>query len=291
MAGPTRPPASCWRRPRSITTARASSTRRSSVSSRWRGWAATAASCSAAGTRPRRPLEEWLGDMRWYLDIIFGRTGEIEFVGVPQIWDVECSWKFATDNFTDNFHVFCDAPEPGRARHAAERSGLRLAWPHGHARQRPHPALRAGAARWRRSRAWVCRKSLWPRSRNISSPAQARIAQAHGYSAGTMWPNFHWLQLVTAGDTKSEPVGILNLRLESPAEPDAHAHVLLVRDRQGGARGLPQDLLRDLRAHASAPPASSTRTTWRTGRSAPRGARPGGQALHAAPQDGPRPTH
>src|SRR6185503_542867 len=26
------------------------------------------------------PLEEWLGDLRWYLDIIFGRTGEIEII-------------------------------------------------------------------------------------------------------------------------------------------------------------------------------------------------------------------
>ena len=51
-------------------------------------------------------VEEWLGDMRWYMDIIFGRTGEIEFVGVPQVWEVHRAWKFATGNFTDNFHVF-----------------------------------------------------------------------------------------------------------------------------------------------------------------------------------------
>jgi hypothetical protein len=62
-------------------------------------------------------------------------------------------------------------------------------------------------------------KSLWPRFKEHLDPAQAQIAQAHGYSAGTMWPNFHWLQLVTAGDTQSEPVGILNLRLEIPMSP------------------------------------------------------------------------
>jgi hypothetical protein len=62
-------------------------------------------------------------------------------------------------------------------------------------------------------------KSLWPRFKEHLNPAQAQIAQAHGDSAGTMWPNFHWLQLVTAGDTKSEPVGILNLRLEIPLSP------------------------------------------------------------------------
>ena len=45
--------------------------------------------------------------MRWYLDIILpDRTGGLEVVGAPQIWEVDTAWKFATDNFTDNFHVF-----------------------------------------------------------------------------------------------------------------------------------------------------------------------------------------
>jgi len=163
-------------------------------------------------------LEEWLGDMRWYLDIIFGRTGEIEFVGVPQIWDVECSWKFATDNFTDNFHVYWThqslvelgmlPSDPDFASH-----GHMVTLDNGHILhfvQGPPMEAFQGLG---------LPKSLWPRFAEHLSPAQARIAQAHGYSAGTMWPNFHWLQLVTAGDTKSEPVGILNLRLEVPLSP------------------------------------------------------------------------
>jgi hypothetical protein len=62
-------------------------------------------------------------------------------------------------------------------------------------------------------------KAMWPRFKEKLLPGQAEIAQAHGYSAGTLWPNFHWLQLVTAGDTRSEPAGILNLRLEIPMTP------------------------------------------------------------------------
>jgi PAH dioxygenase large subunit len=163
-------------------------------------------------------LEEWLGDMRWYLDIIFGRTGEIEFVGVPQIWDVECSWKFATDNFTDNFHVYWThqslvelgmlPSDPDFASH-----GHMVTLDNGHILhfvQGPPMDAFQGLG---------LPKSLWPLFKENLNPAQAQIAQKHGYSAGTMWPNFHWLQLVTAGDTKSEPVGILNPRLEVPLSP------------------------------------------------------------------------
>ena len=39
------------------------------------------------------------------------------------------------------------------------------------------------------------------------------------YAAGTLWPNFHWLQLVTQSDPHSPPIGILNLRLEIPLGP------------------------------------------------------------------------
>ena len=163
-------------------------------------------------------LETWLGDMRWYMDIIFGRTGEIEFVGVPQVWEVECAWKFATDNFTDNFHVYWAhqslvelgmlPSDPDFASH-----GTMVTLGNGHILHFVHgPPMDA-------FQGMGLPKSLWPRFKEKLNTGQAHIAQTHGYSAGTMWPNFHWLQLVTAGDTRSEPVGILNLRLEIPLSP------------------------------------------------------------------------
>jgi phenylpropionate dioxygenase-like ring-hydroxylating dioxygenase large terminal subunit len=50
-------------------------------------------------------LEEWLGPMRWYLDIFCGRA-EMEIVGVPQKWVIPCAWKFPAENFTsDAYHT------------------------------------------------------------------------------------------------------------------------------------------------------------------------------------------
>lgn len=164
-------------------------------------------------------LEQWLGDMRWYMDIIFGRTGEIEFVGVPQVWEVECSWKFATDNFTDNFHVYW-------AHQSLVELGMLPSDPdfasHGHmvTLQNGHILhFVAGQPGVDTYQGLGLPKALWPRFKENLDPAQVQIAQKHAYSAGTMWPNFHWLQLVTAGDTRSEPCGILNLRLEIPISP------------------------------------------------------------------------
>ena len=106
-----------------------------------------------------------------------------------------------------------------------------------------------------------------------------------------MWPNFHWLQLATAGDTRSEPVGILNLRLEIPLSP--------TRTRMYSWFAIDKD----------ASPADYRKLSYETyvrcfgpwrhlrpGRHGElggvhrRGARPGGEALHAAPQDGPLPS-
>jgi phenylpropionate dioxygenase-like ring-hydroxylating dioxygenase large terminal subunit len=165
---------------------------------------------------PHAPsLEDWLGDMRWYMDIIFGRTGEIEFVGVPQVWEVDCAWKFATDNFTDNFHVF-------HAHQSLVELGMLPTDPdfasHGHmvTLENGHILHFVPGAPIEPFQGLGIAPALRPKFDQHLNPAQARIAHTHGYSAGTMWPNFHWLQLTTAGDMQAPPIGILNLRLEIP---------------------------------------------------------------------------
>jgi PAH dioxygenase large subunit len=164
-------------------------------------------------------LDDWLGDMRWYLDIIFSRTGEIEVVGVPQIWEVECAWKFATDNFTDNFHVFW-------THQSLVPLGLLPNFPdfaaHGHMVTAGNGHILhfvQGAPNDETFMGLGLEKPLWQYFTQNLNPAQTDIAMRHGYSAGTVWPNFHWLQLTSTGDTLSKPVGILNLRLELPLSP------------------------------------------------------------------------
>lgn len=50
-------------------------------------------------------LGEFLGDVRWYLDLLFGRA-EMEVVGVPQKWVLPAGWKLPSENFcADAYHT------------------------------------------------------------------------------------------------------------------------------------------------------------------------------------------
>lgn len=53
------------------------------------------------------PLTEYLGDMKWYLDILLKRSdGGVEVRGTPQRWLVKANWKNTFENFTaDTYHV------------------------------------------------------------------------------------------------------------------------------------------------------------------------------------------
>jgi phenylpropionate dioxygenase-like ring-hydroxylating dioxygenase large terminal subunit len=164
-------------------------------------------------------LEEWLGDMRWYIDIIFGRTGGIEIVGVPQTWDVDCSWKFPAANFPDNQHVFS-------THQSLVQLGMLPNDPdfasHGHIVTLENGHLLhfvQGPPGIEEFMGLGLPKELWPRFNDNLTPAQAQIFVGHSVSVGTLWPNFHWLQLATAGDVESKPTGFLNLRLETPLTP------------------------------------------------------------------------
>ncbi|MGK5112334.1 MULTISPECIES: aromatic ring-hydroxylating oxygenase subunit alpha [unclassified Geodermatophilus] len=53
------------------------------------------------------PLEEYLGGMSWYLDLIFGLDAEgLEVLGAPQRFVVDANWKSGADNFSgDDYHL------------------------------------------------------------------------------------------------------------------------------------------------------------------------------------------
>jgi phenylpropionate dioxygenase-like ring-hydroxylating dioxygenase large terminal subunit len=51
------------------------------------------------------PLEDFLGDFKWYLDILAGRA-EMEVLGPPQRFIIHSNWKIGADNFVgDSYHT------------------------------------------------------------------------------------------------------------------------------------------------------------------------------------------
>ena len=52
-------------------------------------------------------LDDYLGEMKWVLDILFGRTAEMEVIGAPMRWEVDANWKLGAANFSgDGVHLF-----------------------------------------------------------------------------------------------------------------------------------------------------------------------------------------
>lgn len=51
------------------------------------------------------PFNEFIGDFKWYWDLIFGRA-EMEVVGPPQRYVVRSDWKIGSENFAgDSYHT------------------------------------------------------------------------------------------------------------------------------------------------------------------------------------------
>jgi len=52
-------------------------------------------------------LDEYLGDIRYYLDQVFGLTDSgTEVAGAPNRWVINCDWKFGAENFSgDGYHT------------------------------------------------------------------------------------------------------------------------------------------------------------------------------------------
>ncbi|HST39934.1 MAG TPA: Rieske 2Fe-2S domain-containing protein [Conexibacter sp.] len=168
---------------------------------------------------PEAPdLDDFLGDMKYYLDIIVGRTGGVEVLGPPQVWDVETGWKFATDNFTDNFHVFS-------AHHSLVELGMLPNDPdfasHGHmiVAEEGHILHLTGGAPTEEYELFGLPHELRAQIPDHLTPEQVEMARRTAYSAGTVWPNFHWLQLMSSGTIGQRDVPFLNFRLEVPISP------------------------------------------------------------------------
>jgi phenylpropionate dioxygenase-like ring-hydroxylating dioxygenase large terminal subunit len=74
---------------------------------------------------PQAPsLQEYLGEMAWYLDAFFDRReGGAEVVGGVLKWEIPCNWKLPAENFGgDAYHAFWSHQSAILTRFASNRS-------------------------------------------------------------------------------------------------------------------------------------------------------------------------
>ncbi|MGY1812270.1 aromatic ring-hydroxylating oxygenase subunit alpha [Blastococcus sp. SYSU D00820] len=185
-------------------------------------------------------LHDYLGDMRFYLDLFLARTDAgVEVIGAPHIWDVKTNWKFATDNFTgDNFHLYTahgSVAELGML----PPDPMSLSYGHlvtaqdGHVLHivpgPPDPAFENFGLPAELSEQF---------DRNLG-PAQRRLLRDHAWSVGTVFPNLSFLQVMVQGDLDSPMVPFLCFRVWEPTGPTTtriHSYFMADKDMPAEAR-------------------------------------------------------
>jgi len=181
------------------------------------------------------PLDEYLGDMRFYLDLIVNRTDDgCEVVGVPHVWEARCNWKFATDNFTgDNFHLYTAhgsmvelgmlPPDPMSLSY-----GYMITAEGGHVLHivpGPPGFEYLGMP-----------KEMIPEFKRNLSPAQQAVMERSTFTVGSIFPNFSYLHVFVPKEQGAPPCSFLSFRMWEPlAFNRTRIHSYLIVDKSAPA--------------------------------------------------------
>jgi phenylpropionate dioxygenase-like ring-hydroxylating dioxygenase large terminal subunit len=171
-----------------------------------------------------QPLEDFLGEMKFYLDIIVDRSDSgLEVVGGPQRWIVDANWKLGADNFAgDAYHTLMThraALELGMAppdlQGAIAKYGEHIHTDHGHGlgivgdpAQLGHPEFLGMPE----NIVAELQRRLTPEQVDVLRP----IAELHG----TVFPNLSIGNFMLAKDHVSPPSPHLTLRVWHPIAAD-----------------------------------------------------------------------
>lgn len=175
------------------------------------------------------PLDEHLGDLKWYLDMMFGRTpGGMTVLGPPQRWVVETNWKIPPLNFMDTQHAIRTHRGPMTMAEAAGAPPLQviakmadaipqLSFPQGH-------GIVLSAAGGDSSSGLPQFFGHPPEAMHwyekILSPEQFIQFKNGPPGVGTMFPNTSWIEPVLAVAADKPPTSFLALRNWQPLSVD-----------------------------------------------------------------------
>lgn len=161
-------------------------------------------------------LQEYLGDARWYLDLIVHRTDEgMEAIGPPQRWTADMNWKIGSDNFSgDGYHVWTlhrHAYEMGIMNDKVARTGHVISTPQGHGiriqnlpSDSPIPDYVG------------MEETLVPMLDRNLAKSQRSLLHKCVVIHGNIYPNLSFVMSLGAGDPDNPAGGFVNLRLWQP---------------------------------------------------------------------------
>ena len=168
-------------------------------------------------------LSDYLGDMKWYLDIYFNRTpGGMEVLAPPQRWIVNTNWKLGALNFgTDNQHLHPThmgptalgiLGAPVNEVVAALGSSYQVSMDGGHGcvnTTLPHDDLPYTGLP----------KELIPLYEQTLNPEQLTILRRNVVTVGNVFPYLAWIQVALDTERKGKGIAAGTLRLWQPIGP------------------------------------------------------------------------
>ncbi|MBE3593779.1 MAG: aromatic ring-hydroxylating dioxygenase subunit alpha [Candidatus Carbobacillus altaicus] len=168
-------------------------------------------------------LEDWLGDMRWYIDLFTMRSQEgLESIGAPQRWMVDADWKLGADNFVgDAYHTLMTHRSMVELGLAPKDPQFAMYGEHVHIPGKGHGLGMIGAPPniplppyWGYPEEMVASlKATYP------SEAHVRVAERLNFVHGTVFPNLSILNVMIGRDHKHPPTPMLTFRLWQPIGP------------------------------------------------------------------------
>ncbi|MFD0883460.1 aromatic ring-hydroxylating dioxygenase subunit alpha [Streptosporangium algeriense] len=169
------------------------------------------------------PLEDYLGGMKWYLDLMFGLHPEgLEVVGEPNRFVLDANWKIGADNFSgDDYHtVFLHKSmwEIGtiaippvanmQGYHVHAGPGHSVTFSIANNPDEPGPKF------WGYEQEVV--DSFDP---DLVTPKQFEIARRARITVGTVFPNLSFIIAPLTDDPTKPPTGLISLRQWQPRGP------------------------------------------------------------------------
>ena len=168
-------------------------------------------------------LDDYLGEMKWVLDILFGRSAEMEVVGAPMRWEADANWKLGAANFSgDGVHLFTTHGFRSALgledKMQGERQSYRMITENGHA-----SSLSGFAGKF----AMGLPEELRPEMERNLTAQQLKFLDPLLIAVGNVFPNMSFLnsgQHTSAewggGDAGKDVVSFLTLRLWQPKGAD-----------------------------------------------------------------------
>lgn len=165
----------------------------------------------ATWNKQAEPLDAFLGDMKWYLDLLVNRA-EMEVMGPPQRWVVNTTWKLGTDNtISDSYHTLVthasiaklglvpsgDYSKYGYQINAGNGHGLNLGMP---------------------SPNFIFPPELLPEYESKLNRDQFTVLQKTKNIIASVFPNI--MLLVSSMDFKGKTIANTTVRLWQPKGPD-----------------------------------------------------------------------